>query len=74
MDNRINEIVNEAVKTNVISRITPEEREQLANIYKEITGEQVNPNCNACIIKMCYVINNNNKTENYGNRRSKKRK
>lgn len=73
MNDRIKEIINEAVKSNVISRITPEEREQLASIYKEMTGEQVNPNCNACIIKICYLINNKTQ-DKYDNRRSKKRK
>lgn len=73
MDSRIKEIISEAVKSNVISRITTKEREQLATIYKEMTGEQVNPNCNACIIKICYLINNKYTEEN-DNRRSKKRK
>lgn len=73
MDSRIKEIISEAVQSNVISRITTKEREQLATIYKEMTGEQVNPNCNACIIKICYLINNKNKEDN-DNRRSKKRK
>lgn len=70
MDNRIKEIISEAVQSNVISRITTKEREQLTVIYKEMTGEQVNPNCNACIIKICFVINNKN---NKGYDRIKKR-
>lgn len=56
-DERLREIINEATQQQTISRITWEERQEMAEIYKKITGEQVNPSCNACMIKISYEIN-----------------
>lgn len=73
-DKRLMEIINEATRQNTISRITWDERQEMAEIYKKITGEQVNPSCNACIIRMCYEINKHLKEIEHENRRGKKRK
>lgn len=56
MEDRIKEIISEAVQTNSITRITYQEREALGRIYKELTGEDADILCSACLIKMCNKI------------------
>lgn len=57
METRIKDIVTEAVQTSTITRITYQEREALGRIYKELTGEEPDILCNACLLKMCNKIN-----------------
>lgn len=73
-DKRLMEIINEATQQQTISRITWEERQEMAEIYKKITGEQVNPSCNACMIKISYEINKQINKVKDGNERRSKRK
>ena len=51
-ETRIKEIISEAVQTNSITRITYQEREALGRIYKELTGEDADILCSACLRKM----------------------
>jgi hypothetical protein len=73
-DGRLREIINEATQQQTISRITWEERQEMAEIYKKITGEQVNPSCNACMIKISYEINKQLNKVKDGNKRKATRK
>ena len=68
MEARIKDIINEAVLTNSISLITYQEREALGRIYKELTGENADILCSACLIKIC------NKIKNLGYGKSNKNK
>lgn len=72
LSDRINEIINEATLQQTISKITWDERQELSKIYKDITGENINPSCNACIIRICYEIKNQLKTNNDGKRKRNK--
>lgn len=56
MNDRLKEIVKEAVQTTTISRITWDERVALAALYKAQTGEVVDVLCNACIMKICFTL------------------
>lgn len=65
MDERLREIVAEAVKTNTISRITYAERAGLVELNRQLTGVEENPTCNACIIKICFTIDKFLKQKGY---------
>ena len=56
---RVEEIIDEAVKTNSISIITNAERYEIAERYARITGQSLNVWCNACIMEACFIIYNN---------------
>ena len=56
---RVEEIIEEAVKTNSISIITNAERYEIAERYARITGLSLNVWCNACIMEACFTIYNN---------------
>ena len=56
-ETRIKEIISEAVQTNSITRITYQEREALGRKNKELTGEDADILCSACLIRMCNKIN-----------------
>lgn len=72
-DTRLNEIIKEAITTQTISRITSDERKYLSDLYFKLTGEKVNQNCNACIIRICYKINSVN-IENHGSNTKQNRR
>lgn len=61
---RINEIINEAVKTQTISIISADERLVIAKLYKLETDENLCPFCDACIVKACFTLNNLNTDKN----------
>ena len=56
---RIREIANEAAQNMTISLITSDEREELAAIYKEAKGEDIDAWCDACIFKAAMFVYNN---------------
>ena len=56
ISSRVKTIIMEATGNNTISAISMTEREEIAGLYKGITGENLNKWCNACIVKACYSI------------------
>ena len=66
----------EAVQTSTISRITGAERQEIARLYELQTGWTMNANCDACIIRACFVLNgfsNKENTLNDGKRKKGKK-
>ena len=56
---RVEEIIDEAVRTNSISVINNAERYEIAERYANITGRSLNIWCNSCIMEAIFCIYNN---------------
>ena len=72
---RVKDIIMEATSNNTISAISMVEREEIAALNEDITGEEINKWCNACIVKACYTIKRRFDNDKDNHRQdSKKRK
>lgn len=58
MEARIWSIIEEGGKTHSISRITSSEKEIIAMLYEEATGERLNLYCGGCIVGACINLYN----------------
>ena len=56
---RVEEIIEEAVRTNSISVINNAERYEIAERYANITGRSLNVWCNACLMEAIFTLYNN---------------
>ena len=56
---RIKEIAEEAAENMTISLINSDERKQLADIYREGTGDEIDIWCEACVFKAALYVYNN---------------
>ena len=56
---RIKEIAEEAAENMTISLINSDERKQLADIYREGTGDESDTWCEACVFKAALYVYNN---------------
>lgn len=56
---RIKEISEEAAENMTISLINSDERKQLADIYREGTGDEIDTWCEACVFKAALYVYNN---------------
>ena len=56
---RIKEIAEEAAENMTISLINSDERKQLADIYREGTGYEIDTWCEACVFKAALYVYNN---------------
>lgn len=64
MEARIWSIIEEGGKTRSISRITSSEKEIIAMLYEEATGEHLNLYCGGCIVGACIYLYNQNIKDN----------
>ena len=56
---RIKEIAAEAAENMTISLINYDERKQLADIYREGTGDEIDTWCEACVLQAALYAYNN---------------
>lgn len=50
-------LVMEGVSTCSISRITPDQRREIAAIAWQIKTEHINAFCDSCLIRACHTVN-----------------
>lgn len=68
----LSDIITEGAKTLSISRITNAQKNELADIYRRITNEELNLNCGGCIIKACVKVYNFFNENKYGSKEKKR--
>lgn len=68
MEAKLWSIIEEGAKTFSISKITSTEKELLAMLYQEQTGESLNVNCGGCLVGACIALYNQNNGKIYGKR------